>query len=125
MSIHVYDTPEKLVHHPQPRVCLGERIKLGEIGPPSIAVPVKVGLVAGCNVLTQVAYVLEEVDSETGRDVPGDMAVEEPRAGIVRAEGEDYPALSWQHGYVSTSRIVAVERTGVAGSVERADGTYG
>jgi hypothetical protein len=50
--------------------------------------------------------------------VPGNVAVEQPGAGVVRLEGQQQPALGRQHGHVAPDRVVAPQARQVDGRVE-------
>lgn len=52
---------------------------------------------------------LEELHAETHADMPGDVAMHEPRAWVVRLEGDHHPAAGRKHGDISADRVVEVE----------------
>ena len=49
---------------------------------------------------------LQDLESESGRRVPGDMAVQEPCARVVGFEGDEEIAASWEEGDVSAGWVV-------------------
>ena len=52
---------------------------------------------------------LDELESEALRGVPGDMAVHEPRAGVVDAESDGEVAVSGEGGNIATRGVAEVE----------------
>jgi len=52
---------------------------------------------------------LEELKAETLAGVPGDVAVEEPRAGVIDAEGKYEPAPGGKQGGVTAGGVVPLE----------------
>ena len=101
----------------QPRITLRERIRR-PIRPPRAAQPVELGLVRGRVVGAQLVGPLEVLHAQTGRHVPGDVAVEEPGARVVRLEGQQQPALGREHGHVAAHRVGAAQPREVHGRVE-------
>ena len=51
--------------------------------------------------------VFEDLQTQTGRNVKGDMAMYEPGPGIVGFEGNDDVSVLWHENYVSAWRIVS------------------
>lgn len=91
------------------RVDLGERVLRREV-----LAPLAAGLLVLVEVLVAdevllLAGALEEVDAEAAADVPGNVAVEEPIARVVRLEGDDEPAVAGQHGHVAAGWILEVQ----------------
>ena len=60
---------------------------------------------------------LQELDAEALRHVPRDVAVEEPRAGVVGRVRDDQPAPGGEHRGVTARRVAPLERWAVRGRV--------
>jgi len=52
---------------------------------------------------------LEILDGEALSNVPCDVAVEEPGAGVVGVEGDDEPAEAREHGDIAAGGVVEIE----------------
>ena len=107
----------QLSHHLQTRILLPEGVELRVVGPPGGAVGVEGGDVGG-RLRLDLGGALEEVDRQTARHVPGDVAVHQPGARVVRLEGDDQPTLGREHGDVAAGRVPGVELGDVGGRVE-------
>ena len=85
-------------------------VNLGESHVRSVLVPVRT-LLLKLSRIRQRNLVLgfKELNTETLRDVPGNVAMHEPSTGVVGREGQNEPARSGQSGCVSARRIVEVE----------------
>lgn len=86
-----------------------ERISRRVISIPSSAVLVERRLVRRGNTVLEVIGPFEEINGETPGYVPGNMAVHEPGAGVVRLEGQDEPATRGEHGHVAADGVVGLE----------------
>ena len=86
-----------------------ERISGRVISIPSSAVLVERGLIRRGNAILEIVRPFKEVNTETPGYVPGNMAMHEPGAGIVRLEGQDEPAPCREHGHVAADRVVRLE----------------
>ena len=108
----------------QSRIMLPEGVSAGIVGSPSCTVLVEGGGIRSRDGVLQVGDPLKEVDAQAARDVPSDMAVHEPGAGVIRLECDDDPALPRQHRHVPPHRVVAVKLGHVGSGVEGLK-TYG
>lgn len=88
------------------------------VSPPGVTVVVEGVPVGGRDRVTEIDCALKEVDRQAVRHVPGDMAVHQPGAGVVRLEGDDGPATCGEHGDVTARGVLAVETENVLGLVE-------
>lgn len=102
----------------EPGVNLRIRVLRREISIPLVTIVRESRLIGSRQLVPQRGDPLEEVDAETARDVPRDVAVHQPGARVVRPEGDEQPALGGQHGDVAAGRVVAVEEGEVGGRVE-------
>src|SRR5688500_4296334 len=59
--------------------------------------------------LGDVGEALEELDRQTGSDMPGDVAVEQPDTRVVGLVGEDQVTITRQHGNIAADRVLRVE----------------
>ena len=94
---------------------------MGTIRPvraPLIAHAVELVLIMLEDAVAQVVRPLEEVDRQTARHVPSNVAVEEPGTGVVGEEGEQQPAAGRKHGDVTTGRVLTAQAVDVGGGVE-------
>lgn len=82
----------------QPRLC-SERI-------PIRARPVQRIVV---NHVSQLCRALDDLDRKSLFGMPSDMAVHQPRARVVRLEGNDQVPVCWQQGDIATGRVVGLE----------------
>jgi len=102
---------------PQTRINLGMRIRR-PIRPPLATHSVKVVPIRRRDPLAQLVGPLQKVHRQPARDVPRDVAVEQPRARVVRLEGQQQPALGGQHGHVAPDGVGAAQPRQVDGGVE-------
>jgi len=120
-SHHFSKSREKLevgqLPHLQTGIGLGEGAGRG-IGPPGIAVVVEGVPVDGRDRVTEIDGALEEVNRQTVRHVPGDMAVHEPGAGVVGLEGDDDPPARGEHGDVTAHGVLSAQTEDVLRLVE-------
>lgn len=114
------DQPVTLLDPPAPlqaRVNLGERVSR-PVRAPGIAQPVELILIGRRQPAAQVGGALEVLHAQSGLHVPGDVAVEEPGARVVRLEGQQQPALGRQHRHVPPHRVGPAEPGQVDDRVE-------
>lgn len=55
---------------------------------------------------------LEELKTETLRDVPCNVAVHQPGTGVVSRESQSQPSVTGQSGSVTTRRVVELQARG-------------
>lgn len=101
----------------QTRVDLGIGI-IRPVRAPLVAHAVKLVFIMLGNAIPQVVRPLEEVDRQTARHVPSNVAMEEPGTRVVGAEGEQQPAAGREHGDVTTGRVLPAQAVDVGGWVE-------
>jgi len=83
--------------------------------------PIPVPLIAAAlqparvaNHALDLALALDELQAEAFRRVERNMAVHDPRAWVIRGEGQQHVAVAGQRRCVATGRVVEVETGGAA-----------
>ncbi len=64
--------------------------------------------------------VLPDLQREAGRGVPGDMAMQDPEAGVIGAEADGHVAVLGQESNIAARRVVVLE--GAVGQVVQVEG---
>lgn len=104
---------------PQPAIALGEGVGR-PVSPPGVAVVVVHSPIGGRDLLSELVRPLQVLDRQPARDVPGDVAVEQPGSRVVGLERDQEPPFGGEHGDVASGRVAAPKTAEVGSGKDEA-----
>lgn len=65
-----------------------------------------------------IIHSLQEINRQSTRDMPRNMAVHQPRTGVIGVEGDQEPPTGGEHSYIPAARVVPAQTAVIGCRVE-------